>query len=148
MHSFLVLLVNILLIFNVFCKNVQHRDPRFLRGTHTTTINKTHTVTKTVPSSCVQVDATLPPCRNVRFMRFPSFNSNEIDNDDARPQPKSEPSIYITTLNWAEYFGVYAPTATVNVTTIETTVVQDPRIVVSFAVKGCRPIRLPMSLSR
>lgn len=44
--------------------------------------------------------------------------------------------------------GIYAPTVTVTHTELKTTTVEDPRIVVTFAVKGCRPLRLPMDLNR
>ncbi|XP_018335476.1 uncharacterized protein LOC108744278 isoform X2 [Agrilus planipennis] len=51
-------------------------------------------------------------------------------------------------IGWAEYFGFVAPTLTKIYRHRETTTVMDPRTVVTFSVKGCRPTRLPLDLDR
>lgn len=53
-----------------------------------------------------------------------------------------------TKLGWGEYFGIYAPTVTVTQLELQTTFVKDPRIVVTYAVKGCRPHKIPDDLDR
>ncbi|XP_018566492.1 uncharacterized protein LOC108907334 [Anoplophora glabripennis] len=138
-------------IHTVLCKNVGQRDPRFIRGTYTVTVVDTSTVTSVVPSSCVQVDATLPPCRSVRFLYFPKVgqdtNETPINDTQLAPESKSDP-IQSTPLGWGEYLGIYAPTVTVVRTELVTTVVTDPRVVLTYSVKGCRPLQLPENLER
>lgn len=66
------ILLFILLVTFVISKNAL-RERRFIRGTYTNTVVETKVVTSWVPSSCVYVEPTLQPCRNVRYMRFPNF---------------------------------------------------------------------------
>lgn len=51
-------------------------------------------------------------------------------------------------MSWGEYLGISAPTVTVNVTKITTTTFLDPKITVTFSLKGCRPTELPLGLDR
>lgn len=44
--------------------------------------------------------------------------------------------------------GIVAPTVTVTAISLRTTTVLDPRTVVTFSVKGCRPSRLPLGLDQ
>lgn len=74
MQVFFILVV--VFVVNINTKDVAHREPRFIRGTYTKTIVENKVVTSLIPSSCVYLDATLPPCRNVRYMNFPDFLSN------------------------------------------------------------------------
>lgn len=71
LRYYFYMLFNFLIVTCVICGNIPKRDPRFIRGTYTSTVFEKHVVTSLVPSSCVYVDATLPPCRNVRFLNFP-----------------------------------------------------------------------------
>lgn len=64
-----------------------------------------------------------------------------------RDEPKQETSLDVP-LSWAEYFGLYAPTVTATHTEFQTVTVKDPRIVVTFAVKGCKPLKIPDDLDR
>lgn len=77
------------------------------------------------------------------------FRQSVTEDDSGR---KSEPELITgfeaTALGWAEYFGFYAPTVTVTQTELQTVTARDPRIVVTFAVKGCRPLRIPDDLDR
>nr|CAI5822087.1 unnamed protein product [Callosobruchus analis] len=127
------------------------RQPRFVRGVVTETLYEDRLVTSLVPSSCVYVEPTLPPCRSVRYLRFPSFIATGLNQHfgpvDA-PSQKSDDDVNATALSWGEYLGIFPRTVTVTKINLHTTVVQDPRIMVTFAVKGCKPLRLPGDLSR
>lgn len=70
------------------------------------------------------------------------------DQSDKKSEPELEPGFDVTALGWAEYFGFYAPTVTVTHTEMQTVTAKDPRIVVTFAVKGCKPLRIPDGLDR
>lgn len=49
------------------------RSARFFLGPDTSTIKSTHLMTSVVPSSCVEVEPTLPVCRSVRNLHgFPT----------------------------------------------------------------------------
>lgn len=49
------------------------REARFFAGVHTNTIRSTHLMTSVVPSSCVEIEPTLPVCRSVRNLHgFPT----------------------------------------------------------------------------
>lgn len=60
----------------------------------------------------------------------------------------SEPEVKSTALGWGEYLGIYAPTVTITRTDLHITTVEDPSVVVTFAVKGCRPLKLPLDLHK
>ncbi|KAJ8968647.1 hypothetical protein NQ317_015725 [Molorchus minor] len=147
MYSFTFLLTSFLL-FGAFGKDIQHRNRRFVLGSYTSTVTEVSTVTSLIPSSCVQMDATLLPCRGVRFLNFPQFAANRRSANESVPESKLEQTLHTTQLGWGEYLGLYAPTVTVTDTKIAVTTVEDPRIVVTFAVKGCRPMELPNNLKR
>ncbi|XP_074033007.1 uncharacterized protein [Leptinotarsa decemlineata] len=149
MHSMHILLLTSVLIFHVGCGNVvdNRRYPRGIRGTYTSTVVDTSVVTSLVPSSCVQVDATLPPCRIARFLHFPYFNANSQLLNNGEKEDNSSRS-ELNPQAWGEYFGFYAPTVTVTLTKLETTIVQDPRVVVTYAIKGCKPLTIPSDLDR
>ncbi|CAH2007729.1 unnamed protein product [Acanthoscelides obtectus] len=130
-----------------------NRQPRFIREAVTQTVYQDKVVTSLVPSSCVYVDPSLPPCRNVRYLRFPSFITTGLNQQfgpiDAPPaSDKSGGQINSTSLSWGEYLGFYPRTETVTKINLHTTVVQDPRIMVTFAVKGCKPLKIPGDLNR
>lgn len=55
-------------------------------------------------------------------------------------------AIETTPLGWGEYLGIYAPTVTTTAVHLETVTMMDPRTVVTFSVRGCKPSRLPMDL--
>ncbi|XP_065161437.1 uncharacterized protein [Atheta coriaria] len=122
-----------------------NREGRWFGYRYTSTEIVPQMVTSLIPSSCVQVEPSLPPCRNVRnleeFPRFLGGYAKEEINHEVIP------SIHTTPLGWGEYFGIYAPTVTVTAMQMRTTTVLDPRTVVTFSVKGCKPSRLPMDLS-
>ncbi|KAG5895138.1 hypothetical protein JTB14_008572 [Gonioctena quinquepunctata] len=156
MHSKFIIFLTCVLIFFVShgTGHNGHRFTRGIRGTHTSTVVTTSVVTSLVPSSCVYVDATLPPCRSVRFLQFPYFyngqpTSNNIQENNSALRSDADQLVQATRfLGWGEFFGLFAPTVTVTLTKLETTIVQDPRVVVTYAVKGCRPMRIPDDLDR
>ncbi|XP_044269664.1 uncharacterized protein LOC123014557 [Tribolium madens] len=123
---------------------------RFFGYTYTSTVVKSNVVTSLVPSSCVQVEPTLPPCRSVRFLRLPKLPSITFNYPSSNRVISniSEPELKTTALGWGEYFGLYAPTVTVTRTDLHITTVEDPSVVVTYAVKGCRPLKLPLDLDR
>lgn len=51
-----------------------------------------------------------------------------------------------TDLSWGEYIGMVRRTVTVVQPVIQTKTLKDPNVVVTFAVKGCRPSVLPRNL--
>lgn len=57
-----------------------------------------------------------------------------------------EPTIETTPLGWGEYLGFVAPTVTTTAIHVETTTMMDPRTIVTFSVRGCKPSRLPLDL--
>lgn len=64
-----------------------------------------------------------------------------------QPETKSEP-LQSTPLGWGEYLGLYAPTVTLKQTKLVTTMVPDPRVVLTYSVKGCKPEKFPNDLER
>ncbi|EFA00150.1 hypothetical protein TcasGA2_TC002971 [Tribolium castaneum] len=123
---------------------------RLFGYTYTTTVVKSNVVTSLVPSSCVQVEATLPPCRSVRFLRLPKLPSITFNYPPSQSVISniSDPEVKKTPIGWGEYFGLYAPTVTVTRTDLHITTVEDPSVVVTYAVKGCKPLKLPLDLNR
>lgn len=58
------------------------REGRWFRGTYTEVKVQKEVVTSLVPSSCVHVAPTLPPCKSVRSLRaFPEFGGQQIYPD-------------------------------------------------------------------
>lgn len=55
---------------------------------------------------------------------------------------RTESRIKSTPLSWGEYFGFHAPTVTVTITDLHVSTIEDPSIVVTYAIKGCRPFSL------
>ncbi|CAH0547297.1 unnamed protein product [Brassicogethes aeneus] len=142
--SFKIVYASMLYFLFVNCKHLEKRQADWFEP-YTFTVLKTDIQTSYTPSSCVQVEPTLPPCRNVRYLKFPSFVTKPSPQNIERTIEGNQ--IFTTKLNWVEYLGIYAPTVTVTDTLFKTTTVEDPRVVVTFAVKGCRPLRLPDDLS-
>ncbi|KAF5278138.1 hypothetical protein FQR65_LT03654 [Abscondita terminalis] len=117
-----------------------------------------------MPSSCVHVEATLPPCRGLRNLQpFPEFMGKEVYPSHLKGRQlldhpniisKNYSQLVVAPVNetkvvgWAEYLGLVRPTITVTEIHLKTTTVIDPGTVVTFSVKGCRPSRLPMDLDR
>ncbi|KAF2893726.1 hypothetical protein ILUMI_12447 [Ignelater luminosus] len=135
------------------------RDGRWFRYTYTETKVQKEIVTSLVPSSCVHVEPTLPPCRGVRNLDpFPEFVGSRIYPEHIKgkqliiskdQQVVLEPANEANkSVGWAEYLGIVAPTVTVTAINLRTTTLLDPRTVVTFSVKGCRPSRLPLGLDR
>ncbi|KAF5269501.1 hypothetical protein FQA39_LY08690 [Lamprigera yunnana] len=135
------------------------RKPRWFGRTYTETKVQTDTITSIMPSSCVHVEATLPPCRGFRNLpSFPEFMRREvhpIPNEERQlVESKIDNTVILapvnqtTSVGWGEYLGLVGPTITVTEMNFRTTTVVDNRIVVTFSVKGCRPSRLPMDLDR
>ncbi|XP_063920577.1 uncharacterized protein LOC135135452 [Zophobas morio] len=120
---------------------------RLFRNTYTKVVTVSQVTTSLIPSSCVRVEATLPPCRNVRYLKFPQLPTFSI-NRPTQVTTTNESAVETTPLGWGEYFGLYAPTVTVTTTDLHISTVQDPSVVVTFVVKGCRPLKLPMDLDR
>ncbi|KAI4470304.1 alpha/beta hydrolase domain-containing protein [Holotrichia oblita] len=131
------------------------REQRLFRYgySYTKTVVRPFTITTLVPSSCVHVEATLPPCRNVRFLgNFPGFGSSSSD-EAAKSAPANsttvaDDEIQTTALSWGEYLGFSAPTVTLNVTKITTSTILNPSVIVTFSIRGCRPQRMPLELER
>ncbi|XP_050515237.1 uncharacterized protein LOC126890386 [Diabrotica virgifera virgifera] len=139
----------LLLVISVHCKEIKHRVPRFIGGTYTSTVTSTKMITSLVPSSCVYVDPTLQPCRSVRFLNFPQFDTiREYFNNKSSPFRARSDKTETTQLGWGEYLGIYQPTVTVTEIELQTAIVQDPRVAVTYAVKGCRPLKLPNDIDR
>ena len=46
-----------------------------------------------------------------------------------------------------EYLGIVAPTVTVTSTYLKTALVYDPKVLVTYSIKGCKPARLPTDLN-
>lgn len=91
------------------------------------------------------------PCNiiiSISFCRFFRQSITEGKTETKSELENPEDVLDISTLSWAEYFGFYAPTVTVTQTELQTVTAKDPRIVVSFAVKGCKPLRIPNDLDR
>ncbi|XP_076271832.1 uncharacterized protein LOC143203530 isoform X1 [Rhynchophorus ferrugineus] len=143
------------------------RVKRGIFGTITSTIYETVTEKHYVPSTCVHVEPNLPDCRNVRFLNWPSFtgaNSFLSNNSIAAPSENGntngtvavtkristdhhqEQTVHIQ--GWAEYLGLDRPTVTVTEIKIVPTTVLDSRIMVTYAIKGCKPHHLPEHLER
>lgn len=53
-----------------------------------------------------------------------------------------------TDLGWMEFLGFTSYTVTKVEHVIETALVQDPNIVVTFSIKGCKPSELPEDIIR
>lgn len=65
--------VTLFLCFSLIVQCNAQRAARFFAGISTTTIRSTHLMTSVVPSSCVEVEPTLPVCRSVRNLHgFPT----------------------------------------------------------------------------
>nr|XP_022910306.1 uncharacterized protein LOC111421395 [Onthophagus taurus] len=153
MHS-----VNISLFFaafsfivNINARNVNEEKPRLFGYSYTTTVIKPHIITSFIPSSCVQVDATLPPCRIMRsFSSFPSLEKSRslTSSLNTTIMTPKEDKVQTTPLSWGEYLGIYAPTVTVTSTQVIITTVVDPGVQVTYAIKGCKPKVLPAGLER
>lgn len=151
-----VIFVSLLAVFCVCkAKNLgKPREKRWFGGSYTTTVIKPKMVTSLVPSSCVKVEASIPPCRNVRYLNnFPDVVSGrligddtDINGEDLQEVKNAEENLETTPLSWGEYIGIYAPTVTTTALYLETTTMMDPRTIVTFSVKGCRPSRLPLDL--
>ncbi|KAK9739126.1 hypothetical protein QE152_g9224 [Popillia japonica] len=134
------------------------REERLFRFgySYTKTVIRPYTVTTLVPSSCVHVEATLPPCRNVRFLgNFPGFGSSSSESTTEGAKSASvkttavaDNEVQTTPLSWGEYLGLSAPTVTLNVTKITTATVLNPRVTVTFSIRGCRPQRMPLDLEK
>lgn len=60
----------------------------------------------------------------------------------------AEPEIVPTALGWMEYLGFSSHTVTQIEHITETVLVQDPNIVVTFSIKGCKPSELPDDIIR
>ncbi|RZC37367.1 hypothetical protein BDFB_013403 [Asbolus verrucosus] len=117
------------------------------RQIYTSTVTVSKIITSLVPSSCVHIDATLPPCKTVRYLKLPNLPALSFHNTaNEEIVSRIDPKIATTPLGWGEYFGFYAPTVTVTKTDYHITKVEDPSVVVTFAVKGCRPLQLPMAM--
>jgi len=145
------ILLSFLFILTVNGKNIdnanENREGKMFGYQYTSTTTLTKMLTSMIPSSCVQVEASLPPCRNVRNMdAFPRFMSGRVLEEGFARQ-EILPSIHTTALGWGEYFGIYAPTVTITAVNIQTTTVADPKTIVTFSVRGCRPSRLPLDLN-
>ncbi|XP_017780501.1 PREDICTED: uncharacterized protein LOC108565506 [Nicrophorus vespilloides] len=140
--------------------NVRDRQARFFGYRYTSTVIVPKMVTSLLPSSCVQVEPSLPPCRSVRQLdQFPRFLGGRVYAETSEnimektggavneDHPIVMPSVHTTALGWGEYLGFYAPTVTVQAVHLQTTTVLDPRTVVTFSVRGCKPSRLPLDLN-
>lgn len=68
----LILVTQFFQLTLIHCKNIEERTGRWYK-TYTKTVLETNIVTSTIPASCIQVDPTLLPCRNVRYMNFPQI---------------------------------------------------------------------------
>ncbi|KAK4877495.1 hypothetical protein RN001_010001 [Aquatica leii] len=158
-------LVFVVLLPFILCKSSHNaRQARWFGRTYTETKIQTDTVTSIMPSSCVHVEATLPPCRGLRNLQsFPEFIGREVYPNHLKgrqlvEQPKiiskNQSQVVLAPVNetkvvgWAEYLGLVGPTITVTEIHFKTTTVIDPRTMVTFSVKGCKPSRLPMDLDR
>lgn len=151
-------LVVILLCFGLihaksFADENEARSGRWFGYRYTITVTEQEAVTSLIPSSCVHVEPSLPPCRSVRILEsFPRFIGSERKNGrqlavvPQQPAAAPTPIVHTTELGWGEYLGFYAPTVTVSTLKQLVTTILDPRVVVTFSVKGCKPSRLPLDL--
>lgn len=73
------------------------------------------------------------------------FRSNK---QNISTNSSAESKIQSTVLNWGEFFGFYPPTVTVTREVNQITTVQDPSVVVTYAIKGCVPQKMHMDMSR
>ncbi|KAB0795996.1 hypothetical protein PPYR_10057 [Photinus pyralis] len=153
------------LVSGVFSKSAYRpREPRMFWRSYTETMVVTDVVTSILPSSCVHVEPTLPACRGLRNLEtFPEFVGREIHSNQVKGRQLVQPPLVVDkdhhqlmlaplnetrVVGWAEYLGLVGATFTVTEVHLKTTTVIDPRTVVTFSVKGCRPSRLPMELDR
>ncbi|XP_030749305.1 uncharacterized protein LOC115877306 [Sitophilus oryzae] len=171
-------LIFIFSLFSLIYGNIVLIEPTRLRrgilGTVTSTVFTTVTETHYVPATCLHVDPNLPDCRNVRFLNLPAFNGfnyfnftnslgsgnnvpgkgNSTNNDHQtveitkRADLDQNPDQTVHIQGWAEYLGLTRPTVTVTDVKIVPTTVLDPRIVVTYAIKGCKPHSLPYNLEK
>lgn len=51
-------------------------------------------------------------------------------------------------MSWGEYFGFRAPTVTVTITDLHVSTVEDPSVVVTYAIKGCQPFSLAIDMNK
>lgn len=86
----------------------------------------------------------------VLFLRFILFSSQNIANVTPNQYLKEavEPEITTTPLGWMEYLGFTDYTVTKVEHVTETVIVQDPNVVVTFSIKGCKPSELPRNIIR
>lgn len=59
-----------------------------------------------------------------------------------------EPEIISTSLGWMQYLGFTGRTVTKVEHLVKTVVAQDPNVVVTFSIKGCKPSELPEGINR
>lgn len=78
------------------------------------------------------------------------FYSKNYSNTSPAPYLRAVPGpeIISTSLGWMEYLGFSGRTVTKVEHLIQTTTVQDPNVVVTFSIKGCKPSELPENINR
>nr|CAD7408088.1 unnamed protein product [Timema cristinae] len=142
------------------------RDGKWFLGgkTVTKTIKQKVVFTEMTPSSCVVVERSLPPCRNLRQLRIePTSTYGRITPTATPMEPRgwswfqdtpssvksgptleaSEPEVTKTN-DWGSFFGY--TTVTRHVVESQTRKMVDLANVVTFSVTGCEPSRLPFDL--
>lgn len=97
------------------------------------------------PNICSSVSFILRKCSFYKFLISirSQYTANGIAEEKAEPLI---PEHSTTALSWGEYLGIYAPTLTVTKLILETTTVQDARVMVTYAIRGCKPVKLPLDL--
>ncbi|XP_060534758.1 uncharacterized protein LOC132707096 isoform X2 [Cylas formicarius] len=150
--------------------HVGTRVRRGIFGGQTSTVYKVVEKKHYVPYSCVYVDPNLPNCRNLRFLWGPADVRNAFVSPDViKPtEPLAEKNATAIlkqdltrrmdivdgnatrapSLGWGEYLGLYGPPVTVTEIRVTHTTVLDPRIAITFAVKGCKPRELPLNMEK
>ncbi|KAL1517478.1 hypothetical protein ABEB36_001240 [Hypothenemus hampei] len=134
------------------------RIKRGIFGTVTSTVYKTIEDKHYVPASCIHIAPNLPDCRNVRFINNYPNNFNffgtillPINQNSTQNVTNSELEANVTTANvqgWGSFLGLYRPTITVTELKLHPTTVLDPRIIVTYDIRGCKPQSLSYDLPK